>query len=578
MRPLFPLRLAAFALLTLCFAGIRADDWRDDPILPAVPDTFEGFLGLSEGPAAAAFTGDTAADASSLYSRGPFGLGEDESSIYSIEAIEQQYLRPEPDEGFERLTLNAAVREAFDGNLSLQTSARQLVSSSSERREAVADFIPFVDLAASFNRVHSQRDRLRRSERRNEEFEGESFTDFRDSRTITGTGSATVGQNLPWGGDVRIIAERRRVDNDTWYFERQPDDRTDSERHTATMRVEYAQPLLRGAGWLVGTADLKRARLGEMNEAIAFELRRRDVALNIIQRYYDVLRGQLDIEVSRAALREVDSFLKETRVRYELGLTPESEISRAEIRFLQEKQRFVQRQQRFEASIDDLLTEMGLPLRVNVVLDSAEDQLIDLRLAGIPPLDEAIAEALGTRMELMQQAISVELARLNLDLATNNLLPDLNLEGSWSGIEENDERLRWQDLEARRELEGGVSFALPLPNIGAHERRFRARLSLENALTRQEEERRNVISQVREAYRNLSASETSTRILARTVEQSRRSLTLENARYEAGLNTSTDVRSAQDDLFQAQADYNQALLQMQIDIARLYRALGRPIF
>jgi outer membrane protein TolC len=475
---------------------------------------------------------------------------------------------------------------ALEGNLSLENAARSLASSSSSRREAIAEFIPFVDLTASTEHTDSNRNRLRRSERLPARFDETetNFTRTRNEQTVTNTAGATARQNLPWGGDLSAVAERTRTDSQDRFFPERDEEGlplteyTESEEHNAELRLEYAQPLLKGAGWTVGTAALRQSRLGEMRQAIDFELRRRDVALSIIQRYYDVLRGQLDVDVSRAALREVDSFLQETRVRHELGLIPESEISRAEIRFLQEKQRFVQRQQRYESAIDTLLDEMGLPLNTRLALAPVEDQLVDLRLADLPPMEEAVGEALSNRIELLREDISVEDSTISLAVARNNILPTLDGTASWVGLQDDPIRYQSDDIEARRETSWGLNLLVPLPNIGARERAYRARLTLETAENDRRDQRRTIEQDVREAYRNLLASELSTRILARTVEQARRSLALENARYETGLNTSTEVRNAQDDLFQAQVDYNQSLLQMQVDISRVYRSLGRGIY
>jgi outer membrane protein len=586
-----PLRLISVCLflfvVLVAQLGIAApSDWREEKILPPQPDELGGFLGLAD---------QSTADDDAFTTRlrelalGPFGLPEDPDTVYSIEAIEELYIRPAPDTNYASLNLKNVVTIALKENFDLVNAARTLASSSSSRRAAFAEFIPFIDLTAATTFTESRRNRLRRSERQAGE-DPEDFTRDREVETSVGTYRGEVSQNLPWGGEVSVVAERDRTRTVQRLFPDQgpfdpdnfdPNDdpnRERSEEFDNSLTLRYDQPLLRGAGWLVGTAQLKRSRLNEMRQALSYRLNRRNVALNVIRLYYDVLRRLSDIEVSRLALFEVEKFLNETKIRYELKQIPESEINRAEIRFLQEKQRYVNRQQSFESSLDNLLTEMGLPLQTVMTLAPPDGQLVDLRLARIPKLDEGIQEALNNRLELLQEQIDLELQKITVREAKNDLLPDANVNAEWRGFEESSRASSDNELEARREVEYGASISVPLPNIGRRERLYRERLSLENAKKDQENQVRTIISEVKEAYRSLKTSETSTQILRKTVEQSRRSLTLENARFEAGLNTSTEVRNAQDDLFQALADYNQALLQMQVDISRVYRSLGREIY
>jgi outer membrane protein TolC len=66
-------------------------------------------------------------------------------------------------------------------------------------------------------------------------------------------------------------------------------------------------------------------------------------------------------------------------------------------------------------------------------------------------------------------------------------------------------------------------------------------------------------------------------LLKKNVEQARRSLELINGKFEVGFATVTEVRLAQDDLFNAETRYSDAILNYQIQVARLYVALGRPL-
>jgi outer membrane protein len=535
--------------------------------------TFRGLLGI-----------DPAADAPvpMAGAAGPFDLEPDESELFTTDDLERIDIQPDPDPGLADLSLADCVRTALFSNYGLADEARSLASSSSSRRAARANFIPFVDLVYETRYQESRVGRTRRDERDLGIPEEEQST-FRERRGTEDSVEARIGQNLPWGGDLSLNVGGSYARDKVVRFESMENQDREVDRVAVTheyrsdVSLGYNQPLLRGAGWTIGTLDLKRSQLGEMRQAIAFQLSQRELALEVIRNYYSVIQAQLDLSVSREAVEEVNRFLGETKTLFELGRIAESEISRAEIQFLQEKQRFIDRVQAVESRLDTLLDSLGLPLRARLTLAQVEGQLIDLRLAHIPALEEAIQEALSSRLELSRSAISVEEARLSLENAENDLLPDVNASANWVGSDTGVNGDEAGDFADELRWDVGLSVLVPLPNLQRREARWRAKLALESALNQQEEQRRSTMREVKGAYRDLQASRARVTILARTVEQARRSLALENARFETGLNTSTDVRNAQDDLFSAQVDYNSALLSLQIDLASLFRAIGRPI-
>jgi outer membrane protein TolC len=554
--------------------------WIPEGIVEPIPDQFGGFLGIdpeqtpTEAPPGAA---------------GPFDVEPSDEELFSTDDIDRLYARPAPSEGLESLTLERSVRMSLGMNFGLADAARSLASTSSSRRGSQAEFVPFVDLMYDYDYVNDKTQRNRRDQRR----QGTEFKEidtFRQSQTTTNRGGVEARQNLPWGGSVRAAYGEQVVRHRDSRFDSIATDEDgndvfvqggdDIDRdYRADISLALEQPLLRGAGWTVGTAGLRQAQLSEMEQSLSFRLRRRDAALSVIRAYYDVARSELDLQVSREALREVVRFMEETQVKLELGRIAESEISRAQIQFLQEKQTYISRLQSYEASVDALLEAIGLPLRAAMGLAPLEGQLVDARLANIPPLEEGIEEALSTRLELAQADISVARSELSIDLAKNDLLPDLNLNANWTSFDEGDNNDQVSsDLEYRRRYDAGLSLVVPLQNLSRREALWRAKLDAESTRNSREQRRRDVVREVKAAYRDLQAAQSRLRILAKTVEQARRSLAQENARFEVGLNTSTEVRNAQDDLFSAQSDYNQALFDAQVQIARVFQALGRPLF
>ena len=123
----------------------------------------------------------------------------------------------------------------------------------------------------------------------------------------------------------------------------------------------------------------------------------------------------------------------------------------------------------------------------------------------------------------------------------------------------------------------GLDFSMPFPNIENREARYRSKISLDRAKTNLEILIRNTTRDVKNAYRDLQTIKQQIKIDEKNLEQSRKSLELENGRFKFGLNTSNDVIVAQDALLRAESNYITRLLNFKNILTRFYVTIGQPI-
>jgi outer membrane protein TolC len=474
------------------------------------------------------------------------------------------------------LSLDACVSLALRHNFGLQNSRRDVAIAASSYRQEVFEFVPFVDLFSGYTYADSK-------------------TGLRDGSGLEQTRSHDVNvgmqakQNFPTGGDLSI---RQQVDR-TRTTEQARVERvdpvtgrvTDVSHPSATnsewsnsLDVTARQPLLRGGGLAVGMANLRLARLGQIEANLGDQIKRRDLVLSVIRAYFTILQRQLDARVSLDAIREKKRFYDETVTKHELGEIAESEIWRAKIQWLQEQQRSRQLQQSFLDSLDSLLILMGMPLETSYRLREFTGQVTDLPALGLTDPESCVREALANRPDVVLAEVALRRARINVETARNGTLPFLDIEASYGDKEAGTHLRDVRDPDERRTWSLGALFDIPFPNVANREALKRARLRLEKAETDRKSLERDITEEVRRLHRALLANRARVDILAETVALAERSLQLENARFYYGENTSTEVRQAQDDLFQARTDYNNAMLRYQSDLANLYRAIGRRLY
>jgi outer membrane protein TolC len=475
------------------------------------------------------------------------------------------------DSPYALMSLGQLVEVALEGNFSLTNAGRNLEIARSNVIVEEAFFTPFVDLVSSATYRHNRNDEV--PSRR----PGGTTTRTTDSTSV-GVG-LDVTQNLPTAGRLTASLDETR----TRIASRDHDQHGTTSEWDAAAAVRLNQPLLRGSGLLtgegtdIGTADLRRARLSEMRQDLSYLLTRRDTIQDVIRQYFSILTARRQLLVSRDAIRERYRFLDETRIKYEVGRVAESEILRAEIQFLEEIERAINRQESLDNARDQLLLTVGLPLDTPIsLLDVTEGLMMQGRLE-IPDVETAIEYAQAHRRELLLADIDIELARISQQLARNNLLPflDFTTGYSWQGDD-----ARWQEANrfGNNTYDAGLALRIPLQNIRERQAARQASLRLENILTDRESLDRRLTREVMSAHRAVLTNEARLTVLSKRVEQARRNLALINESFEVGFSTITEVRIAQDDLFNAQSAFSTAVLSYQTNLASLYVAMGLPLY
>lgn len=504
------------------------------------------------------------------------------------------------DSPYAALQLPDLVKIALDNNFDVRNSIRDVEIARSNTRESLAFFIPFVDLVGDARYSRTQEivqdttrpyygdgsqvplDPTATSTDPNvpiETVESQPYTTRRATGTQTVEPGLELTQNLPTGGNITGDFTEQRTFSDF-------DDGSQSgfsENYQANAQVRFLQPLLRGSGLLtgegtdIGTANLRDARLAEMDAVLGDKIRQRDVVLDVIRTYFQLLQTKQQLLVSRDAIRERYRFLDETRVKFDVGRVAESEILRAQIQFLQEVETAINRQQQLDNAREDLLISLGLPLETPISLVDVTPTLIARGRYEIPPVQDVRNLAITRRPELMRSDISISRAEINAQVARNNRLPQLDFDTGYRTFDEAARFNEAQDFDTDV-FDAGVTLRIPLQNLQARERHRRSVIGVEQRRTTRQSIERDLIQQVLSAHRAVLTNEARLTVSRQRVEQARRNLELINGSFEVGFSSVTEVRLAQDDLFDAETAYSNAVLGYQTNIAQLYVALGLPLY
>lgn len=295
------------------------------------------------------------------------------------------------------------------------------------------------------------------------------------------------------------------------------------------------------------------ARLNERNSE--------DYLLYSVQvAYYGALTAQRFVAISRAAVELRKEHLKVARAKFEVGETPKITVLSAEISLNQAQQDLKSSEKSLELSKENLRLLCGVEG--------------DFGLAEPPPParpvqapEQLVAEALGSRRDILGAHINLELAEENKRDAWYRFLPSLVATGSLRVADVKgftNEYFTWQV---------GLALSVPLYDGGlryAYLKESRSRVR--QARYQLEQARRNVASEIHQLWLRMEMASANLQKARHAVELAREQVQLARASFAAGSSTHLEVEEANSALFVAEMNEAQQQLNFNLAVLRLDKA------
>ena len=355
------------------------------------------------------------------------------------------------------------------------------------------------------------------------------------------------------------------------------------------VQFTLTQPLLRNFGLfpnrapiLIAQSNLKQARANFTSEV-------NGVILLVIQDYWNVVLARENLDVQRKSLDEAQKSYDHDKKALSLGALPPLDIYRSESQVASRRLGVIQAEYALKQLADTFRRDIGADLDPNI-------RALDLDLADQPePAGElpsvdiatALARALANRPEFEVAREQLTSDELNIRLAHNNLKPDLELSGFYSGNGLNNSTglPNGVDIGLTGSLSQTFHFTYPTYaaslSLNLPVRRHSAQANLADALISrsrdQYQERRtnqSISLEVANAVHSLEQAKLSMEAAKVARDLAVDTLHADERKYELGAETVFFVLDAQNQLTQAEQSLIQAQVNYQLAVAQLDHATG----
>ena len=344
---------------------------------------------------------------------------------------------------------------------------------------------------------------------------------------------------------------------------------------SSILSATVTQPLLRGSDRKVVLENLTQAERDTLYQVRSFNRFRKTFVVLVISQYYTVLQQFDATENARNNYITLAYIYDRVEKLVNAGRAPLLEINRIRQDKLQARNIFSQAEKEYKQALDEFKITLNLPTTAELQLDENEFEALRTTKMTEPDFTEsqAVEAALLQRLDLINSVDTIIDAQRKVFVAADGLRADANLVGTagvTSARQADRGRLDWMS----KEYGLGLELNLPLDRVPEQNIYRKALITLNQRQREYELAADTIALEVRQAHRDLTEAAERYKVLLEALELARQRFNNTFLLLQYSRTSSRRVLQAQSDLFEAQNDAAQALVDYNIATLNFYRDTG----
>ncbi|MBN1764287.1 MAG: TolC family protein [Sedimentisphaerales bacterium] len=341
------------------------------------------------------------------------------------------------------------------------------------------------------------------------------------------------------------------------------------------------QPLLRGSNRKVVLETLTQAEQDTLYEIRTFNRFRQTFMVSVVTDYFRLLQLYDYYSNAQAHYERLVELTDKMQNLAAVGRLPEFELEQARQDKLRALDEYYQAHTLYQEQLDIFKMKLEIPPDTKIRLDQNEWQgLLESDVISMDwSEEEAVAAALGQRLDLANAFDQALDAQRHVEVAADALQADLDLVGFYSNGNDSSRRYTFGadpgDLNRVRDrYELTLRMDLPLDRVSEKNDYKRALIQLSQRQRNHMNVTDQVIFEVRKAYRDLKEAQEQYANQLEAWELAGKRLDNTMLLLSYGRADARDVLDAQKDYFRTQNVYSQALVDYSVAKLNIYRDSG----
>lgn len=335
--------------------------------------------------------------------------------------------------------------------------------------------------------------------------------------------------------------------------------------NTRGYSLNITQPLYRKNNFVLQN----QADLAIESASASYQIAEQTLVVRVADSYFEFLARQDDVTFAVAEFDAIAKQLEQTKQRFDVGLDTITDVSEAQAAYDLANANVITAENNLANSKERLREITGTEP------ESLAELMNDTPLVSPEPasIDEWAALALEQNPNISLANLAVENASENIQLQKSGHYPTLDLVGQKSYNSQSDSSFGGATKTDQDTI--SLELNIPIYSGGSVVSKTReASHRLDEAMQNQEQQRRAVMRQSREAYNGVMSGISRVKALKQAVMSNQQALESTEAGYEVGTRTTVDVLNVRRDLFKAKRDYASSRYEYILSSLRLKQAAG----
>ncbi|MCK4430589.1 MAG: TolC family protein [Candidatus Aminicenantes bacterium] len=403
--------------------------------------------------------------------------------------------------------------------------------------------------------------------------------------------SAQISQLIPTGGTFAASIYSYKNDTNRKF-------QTINPRYGSNLSFSFSQPLLKNFGFKVTGKEIILARNNMEISENQLKIILLDTIYNVEEVYWNLVYSIENLKVKKQSLRLAQDLLTKNRREVEVGTLAPIEILSAQSEVATREADILQAEVLVRNNEDSLMTIINLAAEEKVDLvkiiptekPSYEEREISL--------EDALLTGMENRPDLQATRIDIKNKDLDLSVAKNQLLPDLSFQAAyWSPGISGSQLLYLDNNPLSGEIVGiipggasnalkdafnfkyrnwsvGLTFSIPINTIFSRAQFAQAKISLEQTILGLKNKEQQAFLEIRNAVRAVQTNYKRVNAYKVARELAEEKLEAEEKKLKVGLTTNYLVLQHQRDLGDARGAELRAIVDYNLSLAALDKALG----
>ncbi|HYC69980.1 MAG TPA: TolC family protein [Opitutaceae bacterium] len=449
----------------------------------------------------------------------------------------------------ERLTLEDAIRRALEKNYVIRIAGLDAASTAADVTTALGKFDPVLN--ASYTKRETEDPQL-----------ADPLTGIRPPATLNESDEYELTLNglMPWGLTYSLGASTTNSRGTFNLF---------SDHYSTFAGVSGRQPLLRDFGFGPTLASIRIAQTNRSISDWQFRQSVIDTVTRVIFAYNELNLAKGSLRSSLRTRELAAQLLAQNEIRFRVGDSSEADVTTARARLAVREESILANERRVRDA-ENFLKQLISDERAPSVLDFG----FDIEPPAAPPAIVADAAtdfhiALEKRPDYQQAKLALKRAEIGHRLARNQLLPSVDLIGSYGYAGEDRDfytSRRIVRAEDNRAYSYGVAVSIPLTSAAERGRYRAAKLDRRQAELNLERIEQDIVIRLGNAAGQIETARKRVETTRYARELAQLTLDAEEKKLRAGQGTTFFVSNEQSNLNQAelaelraQTDYLNAL-------------------